>query len=167
MMTIQCILCQERGSQDGGGEAGKAKSQGLCVGLVSMWSCPLEWWDQLQEQLEEQNPGFGSTQGTEAAGKGAGVRSRALLELGERGSTPRVPPRVSVLTLEHCWRELTPTSHTQFQLCTHIQTIQLGNTTGKSPWEACWCNFSPWEWCGLQGGDAAFKSILPFSRSII
>lgn len=62
-----------------------------------MWSCPLEWWDQLQEQLEEQNPGFGSTEG---AGKGVGVRSRALLELGERGSTPRAPPRVFVLSLE-------------------------------------------------------------------
>lgn len=80
VLTVQCILCQEQGSQDGGGEAGKAKSQSLCGGIVSMWSCPLEWWDQLplqlQEQLEEQSPGFGSTQGTEVARKGVEMRSR-------------------------------------------------------------------------------------------
>lgn len=94
VLTLQCILCQEQRSQDGGGEAGKAKSQGLCAGVVFVWSCPLEWWDQLplqlQEQLEEQSPGFGSTQGTDVAGRGVGMRS----------NTPRVAPRVSVLTLE-------------------------------------------------------------------
>lgn len=119
-----------------------------------MWSCPLEWWDQLQEQLEEQNPGFGSTEG---AGKGVGVRSRALLELGERGSTPRAPPRVFVLSLE-CFSmepsaELTPTSHTVPALHSCPSCFQLGNTAGKSPCETCWCHFPPWECCGLPGGD--------------
>lgn len=116
------------------------------------WGClhvELPLW--LQEQLEEQSPGFGSTQGTEVAGKGVGMRSRALLEQGE-GNTPRVPPEVSVLTLgvllhgalgRAGWSELTPTSHPQFQLSTQVQAassleIQLGGIHVK-PWNAVGC----------------------------
>lgn len=55
----------------------------------------------MQEQLEEQSPEFGSTQGTEGAGKGVGMRS----------NTPRVPPRVSVLTLEPSAEQAGVSSH--------------------------------------------------------
>lgn len=55
----------------------------------------------MQEQLEEQSPEFGSTQGTEVAGKGVGMRS----------NTPRVPPRVSVLTLEPSAEQAGVSSH--------------------------------------------------------
>lgn len=108
------------------------------------WGClhvELPLW--LQEQLEEQSPGFRSTQGTVVAGKGVGMRSRALLELGE-GNTPRVPPELLHGTLGRAgWSELTPTSHPQFQLCTQVQAassleIQLGGIHVK-PGNAVGC----------------------------
>lgn len=148
MLTIQCILRQERGSEDGGGEAGKAKSQVPCAGGGA---APLQ-------EREEQNSGSGSTQGTEVAGKGVGMRSRALaqlLELGERGSTPRVPLRCpGSIAPQSPWQSRLERAHTHIPqkipaLHSSPSCVQLGNTAGRNPCEPWGCKFSRRECCGL------------------
>lgn len=83
----------------------------------------------MQEQLEEQSPEFGSTQGTEVAGKGVGMRS----------NTPRVPPRVSVLTVEPCSME---PSAEQAGVSSHPHHTDNSSSALKSrllpAWEYSW-----------------------------